>query len=202
MKTFKQFFLESKEDTIVFAYGRYNAPTVGHMKLIDKVIETANQRNADYLIVPSHSIKPPEKNPLTVDQKIEILKHMVPDSKKVSDIGSTYVNVLQKLQEMGYKNVIQVAGSDREPEFKGLVEKYNGMPDKSGKIPFHFASFDFVSSGERDPDSEGIEGMSASKLRQLAADGNLEEFKQGMADNVPDEIKEKTYNTIRKVLLK
>ena len=73
MKTFKQFFLEQTQDkTVVFAYGRYNAPTIGHQKLIDTVVDTAKQSNADYLIVPSHSTKPPEKNPLTVDQKIEV----------------------------------------------------------------------------------------------------------------------------------
>ena len=111
MKTFRQFFLEQQENkTIVFAYGRYNAPTIGHMKLIDVVVNTAKQNNANYLIVPSHSTKPPEKNPLSIDQKIEILKYMVPDSSKVSDIGSTYINTLKKLQEIGYTNVIQVGG--------------------------------------------------------------------------------------------
>lgn len=203
MKTFKQFFLEQEQNkTIVFAYGRYNAPTIGHEKLIDVVVNTAKQNNADYLIVPSHSTKPPKKNPLTIDQKIEILKFMVPDSSRVSDIGSTYINTLQKLQEMGYENAIQVCGSDREPEFKNLVTAYNGKPDKTGKVPFNFQSFKFVSAGERDPDSEGIEGMSASKLRNLAAEGNFEEFKKGMSELVPEEVKQNTYEQIRKILTK
>ena len=203
MKTFRQFFLEQQQNkTIVFAYGRYNAPTIGHMKLIDVVLNTAKQTNADYLIVPSHSTKPPEKNPLSIDQKIEILKYMVPEPSKVSDIGSTYINALKKLQEMGYSNVIQVAGSDREPEFMTLVKAYNGKPDKSGNVPFSFNSFKFVSAGERDPDSEGVEGMSASKLRKLAAEGNFEEFKAGMAESVPEDIKQKTYETIRKIVAK
>ena len=202
MKTFRQFFLESIKDTVVFAYGRYNPPTVGHMKLIETVVNTAKKNNSDYLIVPSHSIKPLDKNPLTIDQKIEILKHMVPDSAKVSAFGSTYINTLQKLQEMGFRNVIQVCGSDREPEFKKLVEAYNGKPDKTGNVPFNFESFNFVSSGERDPDSEGVEGMSASKLRKLAIEGNFEDFKQGMANSVPEELKQKTYENLRKILVK
>ena len=202
MKTFRQFFLESVKDTVVFAYGRYTPPTIGHMKLVETVVSTAKKNNSDYLIVPSHSTKPLDKNPLTVDQKIEILKYMVPDSTKVSSIGSTYINTLQKLQEMGFRNIIQVCGSDREPEFKKLVETYNGKPDKTGKVAFNFNSFNFVSSGERDPDSEGVEGMSASKLRKLAAEGNIEQFKQGMAAGVPDKVKSNTYNILRKILLK
>lgn len=202
MKTFRQFFFESAEDTVVFAYGRYNPPTIGHMKLIETVVNAAKKNKADYLIVPSHSMKPLDKNPLTVDQKIEILKYMVPDSAKVSMAGSTYINTLQKLQEMGFQNIIQVCGSDREQEFKKLVETYNGKPDKTGKVPFNFQSFEFVSSGERDPDSEGVEGMSASKLRKLAVEGRFEQFEQGMAESVPEEVKQKTYKNLRKILAK
>lgn len=202
MKTFRQFFFESKTDTLVFAYGRFNPPTIAHEMLIKKVIETANKYNADYLIVPSHSTKPPQKNPLNVNQKIEILRHMVSDSAKVSDIGTTFIRMLQKIQEMGFENIIQVCGSDREPEFKNLVDAYNNKPDKTGNIPFSFKTYNFVSAGERDPDSEGMEGMSASKLRKLAEEGNLEQFKQGMSANVPDELKQKTYDEIRKIVVK
>jgi len=194
--------LSNQNKAVVFAYGRYNPPTIGHQKLIDTVVNAANNHQADYLIIPSHSTKPPEKNPLSISQKIEILKHMVPDASKVSEAGATYINALQKIQEMGYENVIQVAGSDREPEFMNLVKAYNGKPDKTGNIPFNFKSFNFVSAGERDPDSEGVEGMSASKIRKLAADGRINEFKSGMADSVPDNIKQKTYDEIRKIILK
>lgn len=201
MKTFRQFFLEqSQKKTVVFAYGRFNPPTTAHNMLIEKVIEAAKQHNGDYFIVPSHSTKPPEKNPLDIDQKIKILEYMVPDSSKVGTFGQTYITALQKLQEMGYNNVIQIAGSDRIPEFSFLVNKYNGKPDKSGNVAFDFNQFEFVSAGERDPDSEGMTGMSASKLRKLALDGNLDEFKQGMANSVPDKLKEETYKHVRNLL--
>jgi hypothetical protein len=81
-----------------------------------------------------------------------------------------------------------------------LVNKYNGKPDQTGQVVFNFNVFEFVSAGERDPDSEGVEGMSASKLRQLAAEGNIEEFKDGMATSVPDKLKVKAYNVVRKTL--
>ena len=201
MKTFRQFFVEQLEKkTAVFAYGRFNPPTIAHNMLIDKVIKTANQQNGDYFIIPSHSIKPPDKNPLTIEQKVKILKHMVPNPESIKTFGQTYITALQKLQEMGYNNVIQIACSDRIPEFSLLVNKYNGKQDKTGQIVFDFNQFEFVSAGNRDPDSEGMEGMSASKLRGLAIEGNLEEFKTGMADAVPNEIKVETYNQIRKIL--
>jgi len=203
MKTFRQFFIEqAQKKTAVFAYGRFNPPTIAHNMLIDKVIETARQHNGDYFIIPSHSVKPPEKNPLTAAEKIQILKFMVPDSSQIGTFGQTYITALQKLEQMGYNNIIQIAGSDRIPEFTFFVNKYNGKPDKSGQPPFNFSVFEFVSAGERDPDSEGMSGMSASKLRKLAVDGDLESFKQGMAESVPDELKEQTYNKLRKILVK
>jgi hypothetical protein len=201
MKTFRQFFTEQQsKKTVVFAYGRFNPPTTAHNMLFEKVIEAAKTINADYYIVPSHSTKPPNKNPLALSDKIEIIKHMLPDSSRVGAFGTTYIATLQKLQEMGYTDVVQLAGSDRIPEFTMLVNKYNGKPDQTGQVVFNFNVFEFVSAGERDPDSEGVEGMSASKLRQLAAEGNIEEFKDGMATSVPDKLKVKAYNVVRKTL--
>jgi len=200
MKTFRQFFIEQTEDrTVVFAYGRFNPPTIAHNMLIEKVIQTAKQKQADYLIIPSHSVKPPDKNPLTADQKAKILRYMVPDPSKIGLFGQTYVTALQQIKSMGFNKVIQIAGSDRIPEFTFFVNKYNGKPDKSGNIPFNFDYFEFVSAGERDPDSEGMSGMSASKLRSLAVNGDIEQFKEGMAETVPDKLKEQTYLQIRKI---
>ncbi len=207
MKTFKQFFLKEQEDSsdkaVVFAYGRFNPPSIGHLKLINKVVDTAKRNNADYFIVPSQSSAKPtpkqrQTNPLSLEQRISILKHMIIDPNAVVDFGTTFINTLKKFQEMGYTTVIQIAGSDREEEFMRLVNKYNGQPDKTGEIPFHFKAYKFVSAGQRDPDSEGVSGMSASKLRQYAIKGDLEKFKSGMAPLVPDELKQEAYQEVRK----
>lgn len=200
MKTFKQFLIEQIEGkTAVIAYGRYNPPTEGHQKLIDKVAEIALDRGADAFISPSHT-QDSKKNPLSFNEKEEILRQM---SREVyiTDKGKTLILLLQFLQEQGYTKIIHVAGSDRIPEFQGLVEAYNGKPDKKGVIPFSFKDYIFISAGDRDPDSEGVEGMSASKLRQLAIDGNLEKFKEGMSDHVSEDLKERTYEKVRNVLL-
>lgn len=208
MIAFNQFFTEQTKDgkTAVFAYGRFNPPSIGHLKLIDKVVSIAQKNNADYFIVPSHqsltkrSLSDYQKNPLTLEDRITVLKYMVDNTKNVVSFGTTFINTLKELQNLGYTNVIQIAGSDREKEFIDLINRYNGRPNKEGDIPFQFNSYKVVSSGQRDPDSEGVEGMSASKLRNLAAEGKYEQFKKGMASTVPEVLKLKTYKQIRKVL--
>lgn len=199
MKTFRQFFTEQSQDkTVVFVYGRFNPPTIAHNMIFEKVIKTAKEKQADYLIIPSHSIKPVETNPLNIEQKVKILKYMV-DPLKIGLFGQTYITVLQQLKSLGYNKIIQIAGSDRIPEFTFVVNKYNGKADKSGIVPFSFDYVEFISAGERDPDSEGMSGMSASKLRNLAITGDIEQFKEGMAETVPEKLKEQTYFQIRKI---
>jgi hypothetical protein len=127
----------------------------------------------------------------------------VKEKKPLSDLSDNEIlpsEIIISENKTLNTDVIQVAGSDRIPEFSMLVNKYNGTPDQSGKVAFNFNVFEFVSAGERDPDSEGVEGMSASKLRQLAINGEVEEFKNGMASSVPDELKMETYELIRKIL--
>ena len=208
MKSFSNFFTEQTRDgkIAVFAYGRFNPPSIGHLKLIEKVISTAQINKADYFIVPSHqsstkrSLSDYQKNPLTLEDRIAVLKHMVDNSKNVVSFGTTFINTLKELQSLGYTDIIQIAGSDREKDFTDLVNRYNGRPNKEGDTPFQFNSYKVISSGQRDPDSEGVEGMSASKLRNLAAEGKYELFKTGMASTVPEILKLKTYKQIRKVL--
>jgi len=196
MKPFKQYFIEQTDGkTAVIAYGRYNPPTTGHQKLIDKLEEIAFKNNAEAFLVPSHS-QDGIKNPLSYVEKEEILREMC-NSASILSQGKTLISLLQFLQQQGYTHIIHIAGSDRIPEYQKLVEMYNGKPDKKGIIPFSFNRYEFISAGERDPDSEDVEGMSASKLRLLAAEGNLDAFKQGMSNKVTDSLKQKTYNKIR-----
>jgi len=195
MKTFKQFFFEETGRTAVIAYGRYNPPTIGHEKLTEKVREVANKESGDAFIVPSHTVDN-KKNPLNFDEKSELLHHMV-DGMQILSTGKTLISLLQDLQDKGYTNIIHVAGSDRIPEFQKLIEMYNCKEDKKGVIPFCFQSYTFESAGERDPDSDSVEGMSASKLRELAKAGNYDEFANGTSSKIPDKLKQQTYEIIR-----
>jgi hypothetical protein len=201
MKTFKLFLREQTDSkTAVIAYGRYNPPTIGHQKLINKVVEVSKRDLADGFIVPSHSVDD-KKNPLTFEEKKRLLELMTSDVE-ILDIGKTIIDLLKNLQARGYTRIVHVAGSDRIPEFEKLIGMYNNRPDRDNIIPFSFQEYEFESAGERDPDSEDVSGMSASKLRQLAVDGMLEEFKQGMSDTISDDLKTLTYDRIRERIKK
>ena len=54
-----------------------------------------------------------------------------------------------------------VGGADRVGEFEKLANNYNG------KL-YQFDNVEVMSAGDRDPDGEGVEGMSASKQRKAA----------------------------------
>lgn len=200
MDTFKDYYDDLEPDkTAVIAYGRFNPPSIGHALLIDKVDQVTNRTSgADGFIVPTHTTGN-AKNPLNIDEKIAVLNEMLGDTKRVQTFngGKHLIATLQSLEEQGYDNIIHIAGSDRIPEFEKLVGAYNGKPDKKGNIPFTFKNYTMESAGERDPDSDDVSGMSASKLRAIAIEGDLEAFKAGMAPSVDDNTKEKVFNIIR-----
>ena len=182
---------EREGETLTVAFGRFNPPTVGHEKLLDATKRQA--KGGDYKIYPSRS-EDPKKNPLSPDEKISYMRKMYPthDERIVNDEGMRSIfDVLKKANEDGYSNVNIMVGADRQSEFEKLATKYNGEL-------YDFGEINVVSAGERDPDAEGVEGMSASKLRKAAVDGDFSAFKTGVPKALDDESAEKLFNTIRK----
>ena len=178
--------------TLTIAFGRFNPPTIGHEKLLDSVAKTAG-KGGDYKIYPSRS-NDPKKNPLDPDTKIEVMRKMYPKhgERIVNDANSkTIFDVLKQAHADGYSSVNIVVGSDRQAEFEKLSNQYNG------KL-YDFADINVVSAGERDPDAEGVEGMSASKLRKAAAEGDFATFRSGVPSALDDEATKQLYNTLRK----
>lgn len=186
-KQFLSFFTEEKEKHAVLAYGRMNPPTSGHLKVIHKVQEIAKSVGGEHHIVVSHS-KDPAKNPLTAEQKLKHLKRYAPDANiKASDKDKpTIFHHAADLHKKGVTHLHVVAGSDRVEEFKKKLNDYNGKPDKSGKVPFHFKKITVHSSGERDPDAEGSEGMSGTKMREHAKKNDFKSFRKGVPGHVSD----------------
>ena len=176
-KTYRNLVSEArrKKDTIVVGWGRFNPPTVGHEKLIEKVAAEAQGRGADYRIYPTKT-SDAKKNPLSFPQKVKFMRAMFtrharnisPDKKL-----NTIIKAAQALDKEGYANLVLVAGSDRLREFKTLLSNYNGKE-------YNFDKIDVVSAGERDPDAEGVTGMSASKMRAAAASNDFKSFRQGV----------------------
>lgn len=177
--------------TIVITFGRMNPPTVGHQKLVQKVQTVARANRADSRIYLSHT-QNNKKDPLTYEQKISLAREAFGNIVVKSD-AKTIIEVSKELQKGGYTDLILVVGSDRIAEFERLLNKYNGKE-------YNFNSIKVVSAGERDPDAEGVEGMSASKLRKLALAGDYEAFASGLPKNVNDKRKRQTYETIRDVI--
>jgi hypothetical protein len=176
---------------VVFTFGRMNPPTIGHAKLVKKVQDVAKQNRADAEVYLSHT-QNNKKDPLTYDQKIRFAQkafgRMVVQSK-----SKTVFDILKEFDKRGYSDVVMVVGSDRVQEFDKLLNKYNGKDYK-------FDSITVVSAGERDPDATGVEGMSASKLRAVAKEGDFKTFKTGLPKGLNDKDAKEIFDTINTVI--
>lgn len=193
-KGFADYLTEATKE-VTFTFGRFNPPTTGHEKLLDTVAKVA--RGGKYMVFASQS-NDPKKNPLDYTTKIKYMRKMYPRHARSIMLDKevkTVFDILTKLYNQGYNKVSMVVGSDRVPEFEALVNKYNNVKGRHG-----FYNFDggvaIVSAGERDPDAEGVTGMSASKMRAAAQANNFAAFAKGL----PKGFKEgqSLFNDVRK----
>jgi hypothetical protein len=148
----------------------------------------------------------PKTDPLSFAEKLHFASEMFSIKVDRNTSVKTIIQMFQQLQGQGYDNVILVAGSDRVQQYQDLIDKYNNKPDTKGEIPFKFANAKVVSSGERDPDAEGVAGMSSSKVKKLAAEGKFEDWKDetdqtqpGFKSSVPgnETLAKQMYNRVR-----
>jgi len=193
---FRDFLLkEAKEKHAVLAFGRMNPPTTGHEVLVNKVKDVANQYNASHHVVLSHS-QDKSKNPLSARQKLKHAQRFFPNTNlSVSNAESpNFLTQAAKLHKKGVTHLHMVAGSDRVPEYKQLLQKYNGTHE--GAL-FNFKEIHVHSAGQRDPDAEGTEGMSASKMREHAKTGNFKEFKKGIPGHVKNDHAKELFADVR-----
>ena len=175
----------AKKRAVVITFGRFQPPTIGHEKLINAVIAHAQKIGAEHRIYASQSFdgnrpRAAVKNPLHYTDKIKFMRKMFPGANIVmgDDDTNTFMRVLYQLQKEKYTTVHVVVGDDRVPEITKTVKQYLGSDDPETGL--NFEDFKVVSAGKRDPEAEGVEGMSASKLRAAAADNDFKLFKKGM----------------------
>ena len=173
--TFRKF--NEKTEAVVFTFGRFNPPTTGHEKLIQKVAKVAG--GDDFYIFPSHS-QNPKKDPLSFAKKVAYMRNMFPRYKRniLATNMKTVLDIAVYFQEQGYKEMKMVVGSDRVAEFNKLLTTYNGKDARHGF--YDFDNIQVISAGDRDPDAEGVTGMSASKMRAAASSNDYESFKKGL----------------------
>ena len=180
----------SSADTLTVAFGRFNPPTVGHAKLLNAAKQAAV--GGDLQIYPSRT-QDSKKNPLDPDMKISFMKKMFPqfEDNIVNDSGMRSIfNVLVTAGEAGYANVNIIVGSDRQAEFENLAQKYNGEL-------YNFENINVISAGVRDADSEGVEGMSASKMRKAVVDDDFEAFRRGTPTALKDADTQALFDAVR-----
>jgi hypothetical protein len=194
MRNFKD-LIEARNDTAVFTIGRFNPPTTGHEKLIKKLDTVAKKNSSPMYVFPTHT-NDPAKNPLPHGLKVAYMKKMYKKYAKNIQISKArnVFEVAKVLYDKGHKSIIMVVGSDRVVEFTKLLEKYDGVKSTHGF--YEFDNIQVLSAGERDPDAEGVEGMSASKMRAAAVDGDKDSFLQGVPSSFKDG--DKLYRDVRK----
>jgi len=179
MKKFSE-IREARGDTCVFTFGRFNPPTTGHEKLLDAVATQAKKNpGAPYYVFASHS-ENAKKDPLPYAKKVAYMKKMFPKHSRniVVDKARNVFEIAVSLHNKGHKSIVMVVGSDRVAEFDSLLNKYNGVEARHGY--YGFDNIEVVSAGERDPDAEGVTGMSASKMRAAASTNDFDQFKLGL----------------------
>ncbi len=192
--------VEKTKGTLTLAFGRFNPPHAGHLQLMDVAAQSAAKsaelgNGNDYIIVPSRS-QDPKKNPLDADTKISMMRQMFPQhSERIVNDGAnrTIFDVLKKAHNDGYTNVRIVAGQDRVKEFDKLSQNYNGQL-------YQFDNMEVVSSGERDPDAEGMEGLSSSRMRLAAAEGDFKTFRAGLPEDTPRKMAMTLFDTVRQTM--
>lgn len=194
IKNFSQYLVEEERE-VYFTFGRMNPPTIGHGKVMDMLAKKSGK--ADYKVFVSQS-QDAKKNPLSYSDKIKHTRKMFPKHARnimVDKSVKTAINAMVALYDQGYKSVTMVVGDDRITEFEVLLNKYNGTKARHGF--YNFKNIKVVSAGKRDPDSAGVEGMSASKQRENASKNDFVSFSQGVPKSMSNPDTRKLFNDVR-----
>jgi hypothetical protein len=173
-----------------------NPPTTGHEKLMNELAKKSGKHS--YRVYLSQSVDK-KKNPLDYGTKVKTVRKFFPKHARQVMLDKKVKNVFDAVTEIyndGYKNVSMIVGSDRVNEFTVLLKKYNGVKGRHGL--YNFKKINVISAGDRDPDADDVSGMSASKMREAASDGDFTKFSQGLPRNVSNSDAKKVYNEVRR----
>ena len=195
INSFSQFLVE-EDRAVYFTFGRMNPPTIGHGKLLDKLSKMAGKN--PYKVFLSQS-SDASKNPLSYSDKVKHVRKMFPKHARNVMINrnvKTAMDAAVELYNQGFRKLVMVVGSDRIREFDTLLTKYNGKDARHGF--YNFSDIKVVSAGDRDPDAEGVSGMSASKMRGFAKDNDFTKFGQGLPTSMTTKDARKLFNDVRK----
>lgn len=181
--------------TIILNFGRMNPPHRGHEKLVTFIEYLAKKFRGDGYVFLSKT-QDNKKNPLTFDFKLRLCKQAFSRHRvKFSELPTRTIIDALKWASRRYQNLIFVVGADRLAEMQSLINKYNG-------VEYKFKSIQVVSAGDRDPDSDGVVGLSASKMRNFVLQNDYKSFKEGLPRGVKDDMSLKAFTEILNSLKK
>lgn len=167
--------MPKKERHFVFSFGRMNPPHAGHAKLADAVVSHARKVGGDHAVILSQS-HGGEKNPLPPDVKHGMAKKVLPNANVVSDENIRHMGqAFEYAKKKGYSHAHLVVGGDRHAEMSARAEKIANAVGIEVNV---------VNAGHRDPDSEGVEGASATKVRAAANENNINKFRSHMPRHI------------------
>jgi hypothetical protein len=197
MLRFKNYLLEQAGQHHVITFMRANPPTAGHEKVVDKVLETAKKHNATHSVILSHS-QDDTKNPLSPQQKLKHGRRAFPNAnvEVSSPENPSLLHHAVRAYQNGAERLHVVVGQDRVGEFTNLLNRYNGKEAKHGT--FNFKSITVHSAGDRDPDAEGVTGISATKMRAAAKSGDRATFHSGTSSAMSEKHKDELMSDVQK----
>ena len=198
MKRFAQYMLEQKtpKNTCVFTFGRFQPCTIGHEKIFTMLEKYARKEKGGFLIFTSQT-HDRRDNPLEYREKIGFMRTMFPRyGRNIIENGDlhTIADVLDYINGRGFNSIIMITGSDHVKKFDGWIKQYNGVDRKDGR--YYFMSIDVISAGVRDPDSDRVEGISATRARQYVSDDRFEDFEEIIPGVLKD--KKRLFDTLGK----
>ena len=182
MKTFRQFFEQKESKSLTATFGRFNPPTIGHEKVFNRLEEVSG--GGDFRAYISQTQKP-GTDPLGYEEKVKFLKEMFPryEDNIVYDTNiRTILNVLTQAYDDGYTKFTLVVGDDRFNAMKTLAEQYHGVEGKAHGFYQFPDGLEFVNAGKRNKNAPGVEGMSASKLKDAVYRDDFQGFVKGLPE--------------------
>ena len=189
MITFLEFLEHEKH--AVFTFGRFNPPHKGHELLANAVHREATKHKANSFMFTSNS-HDKKKNPLTPQEKLKFLKLSFPFIDRIEN-STNIITVAQMLQKKGYTHITLVVGSDQVESFTKLLTKYNGKD-------FSFRDIRVVNAGDRVETDDTVVGISGTKMRKYALEGDIEKFKAFCPSKLNDKDVKELLSIVQKAM--
>lgn len=195
ISSFKSFLVEDAK-VLYVVWGRMNPPTAGHEKLLDFAKQQAGKNPLRIYLTQSVDSK---KNPLDYATKIKFARKGFPKHARqiMMDVKlKTIFDAMVSFYDEGFRKIVVIAGEDRVREYGITLSKYNGKKARHGF--YNFENIEILNAGKRDPDAKGVEGVSGTKLRKYATDGDFSGFAQFMPKALSTTEAKEIFNAVRK----